>query len=221
VAIETSSDTEAPAQSLISRFPRMLGGGFVVLFVFYLWPRLSLIVFPNLPEITRGSLSMTATDVLTDFTGLGCVMLLMSTRWPTVAWQLAISVTIVAATIDWLRDLLPRGDINMPEEYRLFFLLATATGSVIFVQRWLDSPTRKLTSLLLFAACVLMGIGYLMGLGMSDIWWPDSQAIEHAGGRWPFLWQKFRSEIIVHAIFTTLFVFSLRACLQERRATSC
>ncbi len=217
IADETSGNTESLPQSAARGLLGTLLGASVVLFVFYFWPRLTLLVFPNLAEVTRGSLSMTATDVLTDFTGLGCVMLLLSRRWPTVAWQLAISVTIVAAAIDWLEDLHPRGDINMPEQYRLLFLLATAAVSVIFVQRWQQSRAPKLTSLFLFAACILMGIGYLMGLGMSDIWWPNPELIAPAGGRWSFLWQEFRSEIIVHAIFATLFVLSLSACLWEQQ----
>ncbi len=219
VTIETSDDAEATQRSSFSGTVGQLAGGFVVLFVFYLWPRLSVLVFPNLAEVTRSSLSMTAIDVLTDFTGLGCVMLLLSRRWPTVAWHLAVSVTIVAAMIDWLRDLHPRGDINMPEQYRLLVLFATAATSVIFVHRWLQGRRPSLTGLFLFAICVFMGIGYMMGLGRSDIWWPNPESVALAGGRWSFLWQTFPSELIVHAIFTTLFVLSLYACFQEPRAT--
>lgn len=220
IADETSGKTEVLPQSPASGLIGVLVGGSVVLFVFYVWSRLWLVMFPSLAEITRGSLSMTAADVLTDFTGLGCFMLLLSRRWPTVAWQLAISVTIVAAAIDWLQDLHPRGDINMPEQYRLLFLLATAAASVIFVQRWQQSQVARLTSLFLFAVCMLMGIGYLMGLGMSDIWWPNPESIAAAGGQWSFLWQTFRGEIVVHAIFVALFVLSLSACLRERCTTS-
>jgi hypothetical protein len=121
--------------------------------------------------------------------------------------------------IDWLRDLLPRGDIDMPEPYRLLVLVATAAVAVVFVQRWQQGRSPRLTSLFLFATCVLMGIGYMMGLGMSAIWWPDSETVAAAGGRWLFLWQTFRSEIVVHMIFTTLFVLSLNAGFHEQRAT--
>jgi hypothetical protein len=70
--------------------------------------------------------------------------------------------------------------------------------------------------LFLFAVCLLTGIGYMKGLGRSEIWWPDVAAEQAAGGRAAFLWQKFDNEIIVHIIFTMLFAISLWAGVRER-----
>ena len=193
----------------------LVGGAATVSFVFLLWPQAILWAFPQLHELARSSPLMTLADVLTDFPGLGCVMLLISRRWSVVAWQLAISVTIVAAAIDWQRDLLPRGDIDIPASYRTIFILIVAALSIGFVQRWHQKRPLEPITLFLFALCVLMGIGYLMGLSMSGIWWPNQEAIGSAGGRTALLWQTFRSEIVVHVIFTTLFVLSLCFGLRE------
>jgi len=214
----SSLNANRAEQSPVSGVTEMVAGAGVVLLVFFFWPRLTILVYSVLGPPTRDSVAMTATDVMMDFTGMGCVMLLLSRRWPTVAWQLAVSVTIVAAMIDWLRDLLPRGEINMPEPYRILLLLATAAGSVMFVAMWLHKRNSRLEHLFLFASCTLMGIGYMMGLGRVEIWWPVRESMDAAGGQWQYLWQQFRSEIVVHSIFTTLFILSLSGSLLGRQA---
>jgi hypothetical protein len=72
-------------------------------------------------------------------------------------------------------------------------------------------------SLFLFATSMLMLIGYMKGLGMSDIWWGNAEAEAAAGSRGAYLWQQYRGEVIVHAIFTVLFVLSIAAAMRERR----
>lgn len=174
-------------------------------------------VIPRLRELPDADARRTVVGVLLGFTGLGCVLMWLSTRWRTVAWQAAISVTITAAAIDWQRDLLPRGDINLPVFWRWAYVVGMAGASILFVHFWQRRASPRLMSLFLFAVCILMAIGYQMGLGMSDIWWPDLEAEAAAGGRGAYLLQKFRGELIVHAIFTTLFVISVVAGIFERR----
>jgi len=195
----------------------LVTGAGTVLLVFSFWPQAISWCFPNLGELARSTPGMTLVDVLTDFPGLGCLLLLFARRWSVVAWQLSISVTIVAAAIDWQRDLQPRGGIDMPDQYRMWFVLNVAILSIGVVEFWLRHRPRHLSRMFLFATCALMGFGYLMGLSMSDIWWPDPQEIASAGGRAAFLWQSFRAEIVVHTIFTTLFVLSLWFGLREHR----
>ncbi|MFO1092334.1 MAG: hypothetical protein U0992_03340 [Planctomycetaceae bacterium] len=195
----------------------LLGG---VLVVYGVFRELHLFVddvIPQLREVPVTDWRHTIIDTLLGFTGLGCVLMVLSTRWDTVAWQSAISVTIVAAAIDWQRDLLDRGGINMPEQGRTLYVLGMAAVSILFVHWWQWRERPRLMTLFLFATCVLMGIGYQMGLGWSDIWWGNPEAEVAAGGRGAYLLQKFRSELIVHAIFTTLFVISIVAGIHERR----
>lgn len=157
---------------------------------------------------------------LLGFTGLGCVLLLLSRRWDLVAWQVAISVTIVAAAIDWQRDLLPRGEIDVAPLYRGLFVVGVAAISITYVAMWRAGSNSRLTNLFVFAACTLMGIGYLMGLALSDLWWPQPEQVAAAGGRLAYLWQTHRSEILVHAIFTALLAISLTGILRAGRAHS-
>ena len=152
----------------------------------------------------RREVSATAIRVLFGFTGMGCVLMLLSRRWPTVAWQTAISVTIMAAAIDWERNLLSRGNIEMRDLYRRAFMFGIGAISVLFVNWWQHRKHPKLMDLFLFATCILMGFGYLKGFARSEIWWPDAEAVAAAGGSAAFLWQKFDSEIVVHIIFTVL-----------------
>lgn len=174
-------------------------------------------IIPELRELPRDDLLRTAAAVLLGFTGTGCLLMLLSRRWQTVAWQTAVSVTIVAAAIDWQRDLLPRGHIDMPVLYRSLFVLGVAAISIVTVHQWQHRPTPKLMNLFLFAVCFLMAIGYMMGLARTEIWQPDPQAVAAAGGHAAFLWQHFRAEIIVHIIFTTLFILSVWAAVDEQR----
>jgi len=174
-------------------------------------------LLPVLRELDTADIRRTSTEVLAGFMGVGCVLMLLSRRWQTVAWQVAVSVTIVAAAIDWQRDLFPRGEIRMSAFHRGLFVASMALLSIVTVLIWQRRKVPKLMSLFLFATCVLMGIGYMMGLARWEIWRPDVEAEAVAGGRGPFLWQEFRSEIVVHFIFTTLFLLSLWAGVKERR----
>ncbi len=191
-------------------------GALVLLAVFFGWQGLAHSIYSLLGDVPENDLRQTAARVLLGYTGLGCVLMLVSRRWPTVAWQVAISVTIVAAAIDWQRDLLPRGGIDMPEAYRRSFVVAMAAVSILFVGGWQSGRRPKLMSLFLFTACVLMGIGYMMGLAWSDLWWPAAGDAAAAGGRAAYLWNNLRSEIVVHLIFTTLLAISLVAAYRAR-----
>jgi len=191
----------------------------VVLGVFQGWRLVVGQLFPILRELSLGDLRRTSAQVLFGFTGIGCVLMLLGRRWQTVAWQVAISVTIVAAAIDWQRDLLSRGGIIMHENYRNLLVLSLAAISILVVQFWQHRHVPKLMDIFLFAICSLMGIGYMMGLAWSDIWWPNLDTEAAVGGRPAFLWKKFRGEVVVHLIFTTLFMVSISAAMRERRRT--
>ena len=195
-------------------------GVVIVWAVFVGWEGLVRWTYDLLQDVPENDLRQTAARVLLGYIGLGCTLMLLSRRWPTVAWQVAMSVTIVAAAIDWQRDLLPRGGIDVPGIYRFLFVNAMAALSILFVAAWQTGLQPRLATLFLFAASVLMGIGYMMGLALSDLWWPDLAAVDAAGGRGAFLWAHYRSEIVVHLIFTTLLVISLVAAWRERRAPS-
>lgn len=160
--------------------------------------------------------------VLLGFMGLGCVLVCLSRRWELVAWQMAISVTIVAAAIDWQRDLISHGHIELAPHYRALFVVSIAMISILFVACWRTGARPRLASLACFALCVLMAIGYLMGLADAGIWRPQPQQVAAYGGRLPYYWQTYRSEFLVHAIFTTLFIISLRGVRSGRaREASC
>jgi len=156
--------------------------------------------------------------VLLGFTGLGCVLMLLSRRWDIAAWQVAISVTIVAAAIDWQRDLLPRGEIELAPFYRGMFVVVLAAISTIYVAFWRTGHNPRLANLGVFTTCMLMGIGYLMGLALADLWWPHPERVAAAGSRLAYLWQSYRSEFVVHAIFTTLLAISLVGIVRADRS---
>ena len=189
----------------------------IVCLFFYGWHFVLRMVFPYLRDLPPSDLRRTIAGVLLVFPGMGVIQMLLARRWQSAAWQIAVSITIVAAAIDWQRDLLPRGKIDMPETYRHLYVAGMGLMSILFVAVWQNRRAPRVMSLFLFATCVLMGIGYMMGLGLSEIWWSDPAAVAAAGGRAGYLWQTFRSEIVVHTIFTTLFLISLAAGVIERR----
>lgn len=189
----------------------------IVFVAFILWRYCGLKLVPQLYEVGRAGPGWTTADVLIDFTGMGCALLLLSRRWQTVAWQVAVTITIVATAIDWQRDLGPRGHIEWSPVIRTLFVLSMAAGSIVWVQQWQLRTRPLLMSLFLFAVCVLMGVGYMMGLAHADIWYGNAEAEAAAGGRTAFLWQQYRGEVVVHTIFTTLFLISVCFGLIERR----
>jgi hypothetical protein len=191
----------------------LLAGAAVIIAVFQGWPPLAAELRSALDELPQKDLRRSAARVLLGFTGMGCVLLLFARCSQAVAWQVAVSVTIAAAAIDWQRNLLPRGNIDLPALYRQLFVFGVAGASVAFVHAWRWQRKPRLADLWLFATCVLMGIGYLKGLGMSDLW----ASSPFAEGRAAYLWGKFRSEVVVHLIFTALLALSLWAGVRERR----
>ena len=217
------SDDRARGEFVAATLPALDGilsilvAALVVVGVFYGWRMVAALLYPALRELPEGDIRRTCARVLLGFTGSGCVRMLLSRRWPTIAWQTAVSVTIFAAAIDWQADLLERGNIDMPAGYRHLFLLAVGAVSIVFVAVWQRQREPKLMDLFLFATCFLMGIGYANGLAFADIWWSHPQVEEAAGGRAAHLWQRFRGEVVVHSIFSTLFVISLWAGLKERQ----
>lgn len=209
----TAATDPRPSASRLEMIPAAV----LVLCAFYTWRYYGLKLVPQLYEVGRAGPGWTAADVLIDFTGMGCALLLLSRRWQTVAWQVAVTITIVATAIDWQRDLGPRGNIEWSLAARVLFVLAVAGCSIVWVQQWQLRTRPLLMSLFLFSVCVLMGVGYMMGLGHADIWFGNVAAEQEAGGRAAFLWQQYRGEVIVHSIFTTLFAISVWFGLRERR----
>lgn len=156
--------------------------------------------------------------VLLGYTGLGCVLVVISRRWDLAAWQVAVSVTIVAAAIDWQRDLLPRGEIDLAPHFRALFVVAVAAISIVYVAFWSTGGNPRLTSLAVFTTSILMGIGYLTGLSLAELWTSQAEQVVAAGGLPAYLWRQHRSELVVHAIFTTLFVISVAGMLRSGRS---
>ena len=210
-----------PAGSLGNTARAVVGfavGIAVVAAFFYGWFALLRIILPWLRGMPEDGLLRTAAGVLLGISGMFGILLLLSRAWSSVAWQAAISITIVATAIDWQRDLLDRGHIDMPWPFRLAWVLSVAVITITFVAFWQQRPRAKLMDLFLFATCVLMAVGYMMGLAHAEIWWPQAAAIDAAGGYAAYYWNEFASEIIVHGIFTTLFAISVWAGLRERRS---
>lgn len=197
----------------------LLSGAIVVAGVFSGWELLAELLAAPLRDVSPDDLRRTMARVLLGFTGLGCLLMLLS-RWnDTVAWQVAISVTIVAAAIDWQRDLLPRGEIDLSPQLRLAFVIGVGALSVLYVCCWQHRRKPQLMALFLFATGVLMTISYMMGLALADLWQFDPQqpAGTETGPAW--LWNNHRSEIVVHAIFTTLVLISVWAALRARSSS--
>ncbi len=218
-ADSAASELDARSSGSWLWLARALVGMLVVWGVFRGWRVAERELYAAFGDVPLGGWTETLLRVLAGFAGMGCVLMLLSRRWTSVAWQTAISVTIVAAAVDWQRDLLPRGDIDWPARYRVAFVLAVAAISILFVSVWQSGKRPRLADLFLFAVSGLMVIGYMTGLARTEIWWSDAEAALAAGGRAAYLWQAFRSEIVVHAIFTALFAISLWAAWRESAGT--
>ncbi len=212
----TNASTAASDPRPAANWWEMIPAAIVVFCVYYVWRYCALLLVPELYEVGRAGLKWTTADVLIDFTGLGCVLLILSRRWQTIAWQVAVTVTIVATAIDWQRDLGPRGHIEWALQYRVSFVLAVAAISIASVQFWQLRRSPQLMSLFLFAVCVLMGVGYMMGLAHADLWIAQPEAEAEFGGRAGYLWHEYRGEVIVHSIFTSLFIVSVWYAVRER-----
>lgn len=186
----------------------VLIGVLVVYFVFRVWPPLDRQFGTALGEVAIGGWERTFARVALGFSGMGCLLMLLARRSQSVAWHTAICVTIVAAAIDWQRDLLSHGKIEMAENYRLAFVLAVAAISIAFVTLWQNSREPRLMRLFVFALVMFMTISYMMELAQAELWWGDVPA----GG----YWQRFRGAIVVHAIFTAEFLIALWLAWRQR-----
>ncbi len=195
----------------------LLTGAAIVGLALYGWEVLDEAVSLALQEGPKEDLRQALARVLLGFTGLGCLLLVLSRASDTVAWQTSISVTIVAAAIDWQRDLLPRGQIDMPASFRLALVIGVAALCVHYVAVWQQRKAPRLMDLFLFAVVFLMVISSMTALARADLWWPDAGAAA-TGDRAATLWREYRSEIVVHAIFLTLALLSVLAALRARKA---
>ncbi len=218
VRVDSSLDTLQDAGPWLMQ---LLLAVLTVVSVFLVWQPMVRQLLPLLRELPSDDGRRTAFDVLAGFGGLGCLLMLLARCSKTVAWHGALSVAIVAAAIDWQADLLTHGHIAVGPSLRFMFVLAVAAVSILAICRWQRQNQPALMDLYMFALCAFMGIGYLKGLGVADIWLGNSEAQASAGSYSKYLWQTYRGEILVHLIFTLLFVLSMWAGLRERgRAAS-
>jgi hypothetical protein len=201
------------------RWGSFLLGACLVVSFFYGWELLVGALVRPLEGVPASDLRHSVARVWLGFTGLGCLLLLASRYSETVAWQVAISVTIVAAAIDWQRDLLPHGEIDAPPYLRVAFVVGVGALSIAFVSIWQHRRQSRLMALFLFATCVLMAIGTMMGLAVADLWRFDPQQVI-AGSRATWLWQHYRSEVVVHVIFSILTVLSIWAACRAWTTTA-
>jgi hypothetical protein len=183
-------------------------GVLLVYGVFRIWPRVETELAEALADVTLGGWEHTFARVALGFSGLGCLLMILSRRSAAVAWQTAVSVTTVAAAIDWQRDLLSHGKIEMHEGYRLAFVLAAAAISIVFVALWQNGREPRLMRAFVFALVMFMSISYLMELAQAELWWGEAPALGY--------WQRYRGAVVVHAIFTVEFLIALWLAWRER-----
>ncbi|MBJ43618.1 MAG: hypothetical protein CMJ80_10165 [Planctomycetaceae bacterium] len=191
----------------------------VVYLVFHGWRVIWDFLIPGLSSLAPSDVRYTTSEVLLGFTGMGCVLMILSERFQSLAWQVAVTITIVATAIDWQRDLYPRGNITWPDASRLAFVLVIGVVVFVFVDRWWRRKPANLMKLFVVSMICLMGMGYLMGVAHSDLWWPTDRQIAPLENGSSYVWQRYRSEVVVHGIFTSMFVISIGFAISEMRAS--
>jgi len=155
--------------------------------------------------------------VLLGYTGLGCVMIALSARSERIAWQVALTVTFLAAVIDLQEDLLGEGDLLVGAAIRWGFVAVMALLAVAYVVLWQRDPKRclfRLTGVFLWA---LMAIALVKPFAHRAVLSPPAGAVAEAGGMAAYLFGRFEGMFIVHGIFLALAIISTLAIRNERR----
>ncbi|MBI2432169.1 MAG: hypothetical protein HYV26_04805, partial [Candidatus Hydrogenedentes bacterium] len=167
-----------------------LAAGAVLVGVFLLWP---LLVVGILPWLVT-PLGRT----LLGYTGLGCVLLGLARSSPTLAWQIAATVTFIATTIDLRADLFPGSGAAVTVTLWGFVLLLGVVAAVLVLQ-WQRRAGERLVPLFVSLLWALMAVAYLRGISTSPAWNASSGAEA---------FQQIRAELIVHGIFTLFAILS-------------
>jgi hypothetical protein len=186
-----------------------LAGVLVLLGVFVVWPWLESHLIQLSADIPESDWRTTGVRVLFGFTGLGCLLMLLGRHWPGLAWQVAISVTIAAAANDLQRDLLPHGGIELPAVYRAAMVVLAGGLSAVLVAWWQAAAAPRLQPLFNGTAAALMLFAYLMGSISFRLWWTTTQELQAAGKATGSIWTDQAELLLVHPIFTGLFIASL------------
>lgn len=210
-AIEPAvEDVESSNQARARTFVASLTAGVLLLLgIFVAWPWLENRLGQLLADTAESDFRNTAVRVLAGFAGLGCLLMLLSQRCPTVAWQTAISVTIAAAANDLQRDLLPVGGIELSAAYRAAIVMIAGGCSAVLVAWWQAGIRPRLWPLFFGTSSALMLIAYLMGWVSIRPWSLEQQKLVGAGRATHPFWSDQADLLIVHAIFTGLFIAGL------------
>ena len=152
--------------------------------------------------------------VLLGYSTLGFVLLLLSLRYTTLAWQTALTMTFIATIIDLQDDLSGENGIHVAASIRWAFVWATLIVSALLVLAWQRRSAPRLQSALLCLMWACMAVAYARILVSPNVLAPAADVIDS-------LPMRFLAELeghgIVHGIFTACAVYATVAIYKLTR----
>lgn len=151
--------------------------------------------------------------VLLGYSALGCTLLLLATRYQTLAWHTAITMTFLASVIDLLDDIGPESPFNASASLHWSLLFIALVVSAGLVMRWQRSANASLHCLLLGLMWACMAVAYGRIVISPAVLTPSDEQL----AAMPSYMGRFMVELtdhgIVHGIFTACAVYATVAIL--------
>jgi len=155
------------------------------------------------------TLLMPVSMVLLGYTALGCVFILLGMRSETMAWQAAITVTLIASVIDLQDGFLEDPGLQMGALWRWGMVWAALLASVWLVLAWQRGSNCGFKLPLLFLLWADVAIAYIKLLVTSKVFGADLD-----GSVITRMAHELGDHAIVHGIFTVTAIIGTVAILR-------
>lgn len=157
------------------------------------------------------TLLMPFSMVLLGYTALACVFILLGMRSETMAWQAAITVTLIASVIDLQDGFVEDTGLQVGAVLRWGMVWAALLASVMLVLAWQRGRSRSLKLPLLGLLWADVAIAYIKLLGTSKVFGADVD-----GSLIGRMAHELLEHAIVHGIFTATAIMGTVAILRYR-----
>lgn len=157
------------------------------------------------------ALLMPLSMVLLGYTALACVFILLGMRSETMAWQAAITVTLIASVIDLQDGFVEDTGLQVGAVLRWGMVWAALLASVMLVLAWQRGRSRSLKLPLLGLLWADVAIAYIKLLGTSKVFGADVD-----GSLIGRMAHELLEHAIVHGIFTATAIIGTVAILRYR-----
>lgn len=146
----------------------------------------------------------------------GAVLLLVSLRWESIAWQTGITITFLATVMDLQDGLAEENGVQLALLWRSAMVLLATLATVAWVLYWQASPRRRLAPLLLALIWGCMAVAYARLVINPVVLSPTPAQLATLGGFTSRFLHVMAGNWIVHSIFTACAVYMSVVLINHR-----